>query len=900
VHNAASAPPPVGSAASATLAGAPSHLSFSFRYFIHGESSVCASVDVRQHPPVRRLSLQHLAVARGQSTPVQVMVAPFGVSGTLTGVSYRRTEADPAVERHLRDWRNFYASAPESQYCQSATGGAELVPMPAAVEVLVAGVKMTFPTSFVLITDMDPHDFNLAPADRSVEARTLQTCSSATGAKDGPPRFQVEPSSFTASNHPLLETFAHSSFPAGATNLHLQELNSQSELVWQDALCINPEAQQQQAANEEQQPGGGSQILEYLSHWDFCNPSRLSKGATVRRGGRRQRDAGGRTRDARTRFTSRIPFHRKPETIDELAWHLDHTHLSICQGSSPLSMGSGGRSERMPGSVQGTAGSVNPASMGPPGSVKNEREASALGTSHSPASIGTPMSVMTPKAPAPGSVRTPGDSASLSLASPHQPLSNGPLTPADTSAPASVSAAEQKPPRTPKSVPPTSYSVTSPYTSVKPVERKSELKMEADDSDGTQAVNKSFKAEAKGEPGNSHVQVVPPSFFKKQVKNEEEPASLPLSLPCKRPGLPGREYDGDRIGSGPPPDLSDIAYDYQGVYHWLNHPVKRFRPTLPPGAEEQPMKPIYRRNSQTLNNCDNSSSEPSTFPVLATRLAAVGEEERPSAPSSAKTAFPSIDDGRKANQSLVNGAPEPPRSAGFSVEHRPSLTNGGSYMDVDDPFEYIEPGSGVNGSNDKRTEEEKREDYFTAKGLRPHFSDLDNLFDDSGDEQDPAAVAAPTPPDSNKPLDAHGEEGGYDDKGATILSSAKMTNGAFKKMEAMAGNVPHDQLSTMFPTPPSVDGAHLDEGVADEGHTPQGGPVTIKGEPIASIPGNEDAFASGMDLMDWTLTTEERAAFMTGSDIFAPLSRLYSDEFPPIKMTETLTYKARLRSTQAR
>lgn len=33
-----------------------SHLSFSFAFFVHGESTVCASVDVRQHPAVRHLT----------------------------------------------------------------------------------------------------------------------------------------------------------------------------------------------------------------------------------------------------------------------------------------------------------------------------------------------------------------------------------------------------------------------------------------------------------------------------------------------------------------------------------------------------------------------------------------------------------------------------------------------------------------------------------------------------------------------------------------------------------------------------------------------------------------------------------------------------------------------------
>lgn len=40
------------------------HLSFSFAFFVHGESSVCASVDVRQHPSVRRLTRWHMQEAQ--------------------------------------------------------------------------------------------------------------------------------------------------------------------------------------------------------------------------------------------------------------------------------------------------------------------------------------------------------------------------------------------------------------------------------------------------------------------------------------------------------------------------------------------------------------------------------------------------------------------------------------------------------------------------------------------------------------------------------------------------------------------------------------------------------------------------------------------------------------------
>lgn len=40
------------------------HLSFSFDFFLHGESTVCASVDVRQHPAVRTLLYSHLQQAQ--------------------------------------------------------------------------------------------------------------------------------------------------------------------------------------------------------------------------------------------------------------------------------------------------------------------------------------------------------------------------------------------------------------------------------------------------------------------------------------------------------------------------------------------------------------------------------------------------------------------------------------------------------------------------------------------------------------------------------------------------------------------------------------------------------------------------------------------------------------------
>ena len=87
-----------------------SHLSFSFQYFMHGESNVCTAVDVRHHPAVRKLSQNniHTATALGPSS-VPVILAPYGIAATLTGVSYRHNDnKNSGINKLLSDWNTFY------------------------------------------------------------------------------------------------------------------------------------------------------------------------------------------------------------------------------------------------------------------------------------------------------------------------------------------------------------------------------------------------------------------------------------------------------------------------------------------------------------------------------------------------------------------------------------------------------------------------------------------------------------------------------------------------------------------------------------------------------------------------------------------------------------------------
>ena len=88
---------------------------------------------------------------RSQATPVQVVLAPYGLSGSLTGVSYK--SADHSVAKLLKDWERFYP-LDRNKYITRDTQG-DFVSMPAAVEVLVAGVRFKYPTCYVLVTDLD-------------------------------------------------------------------------------------------------------------------------------------------------------------------------------------------------------------------------------------------------------------------------------------------------------------------------------------------------------------------------------------------------------------------------------------------------------------------------------------------------------------------------------------------------------------------------------------------------------------------------------------------------------------------------------------------------------------------------------------------------------------------------
>ncbi|TSL28182.1 Mediator of RNA polymerase II transcription subunit 13-like [Bagarius yarrelli] len=82
------------------------HLSCSFSFFLHGESNVCTSVEISQHQPVYHITEEHVRLAQTSSSPIQVMLSPYGLGGTLTGQVFKMS--DPAVRKLMEEWSYFY------------------------------------------------------------------------------------------------------------------------------------------------------------------------------------------------------------------------------------------------------------------------------------------------------------------------------------------------------------------------------------------------------------------------------------------------------------------------------------------------------------------------------------------------------------------------------------------------------------------------------------------------------------------------------------------------------------------------------------------------------------------------------------------------------------------------
>lgn len=74
---------------------------------MHGDSTVCANVDVRQHPLVYPLTRENLNTFQ-EGGIVRCALAPFGLSGILNGISYKDNDNGAATVAFIQQWSKFY------------------------------------------------------------------------------------------------------------------------------------------------------------------------------------------------------------------------------------------------------------------------------------------------------------------------------------------------------------------------------------------------------------------------------------------------------------------------------------------------------------------------------------------------------------------------------------------------------------------------------------------------------------------------------------------------------------------------------------------------------------------------------------------------------------------------
>lgn len=133
-----------------------SSLAFSFSIFIHGESSVVASVNIKEKGVVRVLNkkdLQKVSLSIGHYDG-RVLLAPFGLNAHLTGHSIPDT--DSRSTKIMNEWKRFFPVEGKQDENKSTKmndhSNFKGDTLPMIVEVTLGEVKMLYPSSLILVS----------------------------------------------------------------------------------------------------------------------------------------------------------------------------------------------------------------------------------------------------------------------------------------------------------------------------------------------------------------------------------------------------------------------------------------------------------------------------------------------------------------------------------------------------------------------------------------------------------------------------------------------------------------------------------------------------------------------------------------------------------------------------
>uniref|UniRef100_A0A8B9J9X9 Mediator of RNA polymerase II transcription subunit 13 n=1 Tax=Astyanax mexicanus TaxID=7994 RepID=A0A8B9J9X9_ASTMX len=240
--------------------GTSEHLSCSFSFFLHGESNVCTSVEIAQHQPAYHITEEHVRLAQTSSSPIQVILSPYGLGGTLTGQAFKMS--DPAVRKLMEEWSHFYPMVLKRKENERDESNPTYDSHShVALEVIVGGVRMIYPAAFVLVAHAD------LPVEQPPPAQGAQSGtrdSSNCGIPLTPPTSPEQPCSGDSGFQTAVSSVAsHECGPAQSPKHTEKKLTNQMvHQAWKE--CYVNQLHHSMTPKKEVSNG--------LATWDFTDP----------------------------------------------------------------------------------------------------------------------------------------------------------------------------------------------------------------------------------------------------------------------------------------------------------------------------------------------------------------------------------------------------------------------------------------------------------------------------------------------------------------------------------------------------------------------------------------------------------------------------------------------------
>ncbi|KAJ8687131.1 hypothetical protein QAD02_022925, partial [Eretmocerus hayati] len=808
----------------------------------------------RQHPAVRHLTRACLQRIQASQSPVKVILAPYGLAGTLTGQVGR-------VDSQLLDeWKHFYP-----------INSSGLEPgLPALVEVLVGGVRMRYPSCYVLVTDMDESPLvTMAMASN-------QAGNGANQHQHGPSGTPLSTSGHTSSNVCHGPPSGVTQGMPGGNNNTVQQHQINGPGIMEITLPLSPPtspASYEHPLSMQRELGPATELPERvwaecivgsdrhnteLGNWNFADPTlRTSCSCSKARGSKRSKKKSSEESKQTSHKSSSGSTSNSTSSNNNSSSSGNSPHVGGSNSSNSSKSGSGGSSS----AASGTSSSSGSGSSKEKGSSSSNRSSRSSmvpfhrrpnlnwdpTTSTTPARCpptraptmpaNTPRVTLTrpdssktppadgsntpsyPRSVGPGSVGPQPQSQQQSQQQQQQQQSGGSSgdgSGGGAQAVASVGSAAGSPgpsplptphSEQPASVPPAGgdalNSAAPPSLSPQPHHSGSQPPSSAaqppltPSQQGPKSISSSSAQPSSpitlcGSQGQSQ------SMHQHHQHHQHRQHSnyAPVILSLKRPMLNSREYESALME-----DEQQLPwlYDYSTQEAWLNHPVKRVKLTPTPLERSLGSANLYPP-TPSLSNVDG----------------------QPGGTAASGSATP---EHQQQQQQLTSSS-----SLGkVEIKQEPGLASGEYLSGRPDPYEFDvtgeENGAGVDGLKRQR-DESKPSSLFTSEGLQASYKDLDQIFDNSdpdtsSDETHLNQLQVQTPPGSNKSggggihdgqdtrLDGAGGVGSTGSN-ANCSSSGKLNNSSSSSSSSSncnrsVGVLRPEELSKMFPTPPSLE-----------------------------------------------------------------------------------------------